>query len=193
MWRGDLELTKGINAVASLRRTATVPKGGIAEPPGGPAKGTPGPRYAKLSATQAARNLGLSSPEAVAALQKCAIGIIDKSLSDTNPIRDEYYWMSSAEARKVRGMRPASCFAKDQRYLSGERWLWDYSPPIEDGFDGFTYFVIFVCRRSFFIRIYPVRDKSAQTFITAALEPLRVFVRTSLPDTSLLSIWGDSD
>ena len=101
--------------------------------------------------------------------------------------------MSSAEARKVRGKRPASCFAKDQRYLSGERWLWDYSPPIEDGFDGFTYFVIFVCRRSFFIRIYPVRDKSAQTFITAALEPLRVFVRTSLPDTRLLSIWGDSD
>lgn len=108
--------------------------------------------------------------------------------------------MSSAEARKVRDKRPESCFTKDQRYSSGERWLWDYSPPIEEGVRRLHSFVIFVCRRSFFIRIYPVWDKSAQTFITTALEPLRVFVRTSLPDTRtslpdtrLLSIWGDSD
>jgi len=130
----------------------------------------------------------------VAALQTCAIGILDKVLSDKDPIRDEYYWISSAEARKVRGKRPDDSFKKDQRYLSGQRWWWDYSPLIEDAFDGFTYFVIFACRRSFFVRIFPVRDKSAKTFVTAALEPLRVFVRTSLPDTRLLSIGGgDSD
>jgi len=49
------------------------------------------PRYAQLTAAQAARNLGLSSPDAVAALQKCAIGILGKALSDKDPIRDEYY------------------------------------------------------------------------------------------------------
>ena len=101
--------------------------------------------------------------------------------------------MSSAEARKVRGKRPEDSFKKDQRCLSEQHWWWDYSPLIEDAFDGFTCFVFFVCRQSFFVRIFPVRGKSAQTFITAALEPLRGFVRTSLPDTRLLSIWGDSD
>ena len=73
------------------------------------------------------------------------------------------------------------------------RWLWDYSRRFTGCFDGFQYYVIFICRRSLFIRIYPVRDKSAATFITEALEPLRVFVATRHPGTYLQSIHGDSD
>jgi len=62
-----------------------------------------------------------------------------------------------------------------------------------DGFDGFIYYIIFACRVSLFICIYPVRDKCAQTFITCALERLCVFVQTTHPDMHLLSIHGDSD
>jgi len=76
----------------------------------------------------------------------------------------------------------------DTTYRSAERWLWTSRIAFPDGFESFIYYIIIVCRVSLFIRIYPVRDKSAQTLITCALERMRVSVQMTHPDTHLLSI-----
>jgi hypothetical protein len=126
----------------------------------------------------------------------CTVGIRDEVIGNMPTLaslRDGPYWQGSAEAKRVPGARSKLSMEFDTTYRSAERWLWDISPAFPDGFDGFIYYIIFVCRVSLFIRIYPVRDKSAQTFITCALERLRVFVQTTHPDTHLLSIHGDSD
>ena len=134
--------------------------------------------------------------ESLQALMDCTVGIRDEGIGNMPTLaslRDGPYWQGSAEAKRVPGARSKLSMEFDTTYRSAERWLWDISPAFPDGFDGFIYYIIFVCRVSLFIRIYPVRDKSAQTFITCALERLRVFVQTTHPDTHLLSIHGDSD
>ena len=147
-----------------------------------------------LSPAQAAYNLGLTSQDALKTLVECTVGISDAGLDKLHTLRDlDSHYLVAMEARRVPGAKSAFSKLVDTSYLSGQRWLWDVSPAFSDGFDGFVYYIIFICRVSLFIRIYPVRDKSAQTFITCALEPLRVFVQTVLPDTRLLSIHGDSD
>jgi hypothetical protein len=159
-------------------------------------KGPP-PRYATLGIAQAAANLGLTSRESMKALLECAVGVSDEGITKLQTVAElrtkDSHWQGGATARPVPGERSAASREIDLTYTSGQRWLWDYSRRFVGCFGGFQYYVIFICRRSLFIRIYPVRDKSVATFITEALEPLRVFVATTHPGTFLQSIHGDSD
>ena len=75
----------------------------------------------------------------------------------------------------MHGARSEASHEIDLTFSSGQRWFWDYSRRFTGCFDGFQYYEIFICRRSLFIRSFPMRDKSAAAFITEALEPLRVF------------------
>ena len=149
-------------------------------------------RFACLSVDEAVDRLGITNPETVRALQRCAAGL------KCGPVpsevgRDDDFFKSMSEQRRVPRKRPEEAYARDLTFRSGERWLWDISVAFECAFDGVRYLVIFVCRRSGLVRIYPVKDKSAKTVIEFAIEPLRVFVRTTRPDVRLLSIHGDAD
>jgi hypothetical protein len=108
-------------------------------------------------------------------------------------LRTDDYYLGASTARRVPSKRSPESLARDLTFGPGERWLWDLTPLFEGAFDGYRYVVIFVCRRTLFVRLYALRDKSAASFIANALEPLRVFVQTTLPGTRLLSIHGDSD
>jgi hypothetical protein len=147
-------------------------------------------RYGSISPQDAADRLYISNPATLAALQKCAIGLI---AGPAATLRREDYFRGGMSARPVPGHRTVESQARDMAFRPGERFSFDVSPRFEGAFDGFHYFVLFVCRRSTFVRVYPIPDKSAQSFINLALEPLRVFVRTMLPGVRLLSIHGDCD
>ena len=140
----------------------------------------------------------LSSRESMTArLLDCAVGVSDDGFSYHVTHGGRAWHQGTGSEGPWRGM----CMALDRRqvkisrsHVLGLLWpacFWDYSRGFTGCFDGFQYKVI--CRRSHFIRIYPVREKSAATFITEALEPLSVFVTTMHPGTFLQSIHGDSD
>jgi len=131
------------------------------------------------------------------ALLDCAIGISDDGITKLPTVADlsmkDSHWQGGVVARGVHGDWSEASHEIDVMFSSGQRRLRDYSRRFTGCFDGFQYYVIFICRRSLFIRIYPLRDKSAVTIITEALEPLRVFVATVHPGTYLQSLYGDSD
>ena len=130
---------------------------------------------------EAVDRLGITNPETVRALQRCAAGLKGGPVP-SEVGRDDDFFKSMSEQRRVPRKRPEEAYARDLTFRSGERWLWDISVAFECAFDGVRYLVIFVCRQSGLVRIYPVKDKSAKTVIEFAIEPVRVFVRTTRPD-----------
>ena len=149
-------------------------------------------RFACLSVDEAVDRLGITNPETVRALQRCAAGLKGGPVP-SEVGRDDDFFKSMSEQRRVPRKCPEEAYARDLTFRSGERWLWDISVAFECAFDGVRYLVIFVCRRSGLVRIYPVKDKSAKTVIEFAIEPLRVFKGTTRPNVRLLSIHGDAD
>ena len=112
------------------------------------------PRYAMLSPAQAAYNLGLTSQDALKAFMECTVGISDAGLDKMQTLRDlDSHYLAAMEARWVPGTKSAFSKLVDMSFISGQRWLWDFSPAFSDGFDGFVYYVTFMCRVSLFIRI----------------------------------------
>jgi hypothetical protein len=169
--------------------TTTAADGAAPRPGASPRR--PG-RFAYLNVEEAVDRLGITNPETVRALQRCAAGIKGEPVP-SEVGRDDAFFKSMSEQRRVPRKRPEEAYARDLTFRSGERWLWDISAAFECAFDSVRYLVIFVCRRSGLVRIYPVKDKSARTVIEHAIEPLRVFVRMTRPDVRLLSIHGDAD
>jgi hypothetical protein len=126
-------------------------------------------RYAYLSVEEAVERLKITNPETVAALRECAVGL-GGGVFPANGGRDDAYWQGGATQSKVPGARSDEARVNDKQYRPGKRWWWDFSARIEGAFGVYCNLVIFVCRRSHYMRLYPVRDKSARTFLTCALE-----------------------
>jgi hypothetical protein len=131
------------------------------------------PQYAMLSPAQAAsNNMGLTSQDALKALMECTVGISGAGLDKMQTLRDlDSHYLAAMEARRVPGTKSAFGKLVDTSFLLAQRWLWDISPAFPDGFDGYVYYIIFMCRVSLFIRIYPMRDKVRKLSLRARSSP----------------------
>ena len=91
-------------------------------------------RFAYLNGEEAVDRLSITNPETVRALQRCAAGIKGEPVP-SEVGRDDAFFKSMSEQRRVPRKRPKEAYARDLTFRSGERWLWDISAAFECAFD----------------------------------------------------------
>ena len=101
------------------------------------------------------------------------LGVGKMDLPKGTKVMSEDYLMAHQSRRAVNKTRTADSLGRDVKM--GSRWSFDLTPYMYLGFDEWTYGIMFMEHRTGYMKVYPMKNKSAESVI-GAVEKLRVWV-----------------
>ena len=142
---------------------------------------------------EAVQRLGITSPRVLRSPHLVLNGVDKLDVPPGDGALVDEAWQEAAMRRSaVRHKRSKESLARDKLIPPGRRWGMDLTCRMPLSVDGKRYGMLFVEKRTLFVFICYLVDKTTSSFVHA-LRELVVFVRAHLPEAFPIELHSDSD
>ena len=139
-----------------------------------------------------AARVGITNLKVLKDLHRIVDGVDKLIIKPGDSFLDEAVQRACKRRTTVHHARSATSLARDETIPKGKFWYIDFTPRMPLSVDNKHYGLILIEKRTRYVLIYYVQDKSSESFVLA-LRQLLVFARQHFPEVLPLTIHGDSD